>query len=79
VQRCTRCAPLHTTEGAGAERDRSQGAAGLAVPVAKALIPPALEAELWRTLLQLAPTDPLGQGAAALTKALREVRQGLGA
>ena len=54
--------------------------AGITVPVAKqGLIPPALEAELLRTLLKVAPTDPLGKGGAVLAKALQEVRQGLAA
>ena len=54
-------------------------AAGIPVPVAKQLIPPALEAQLLRTCLQLAPADPLGQGVAVLAKALQQVRQGLAA
>jgi hypothetical protein len=53
--------------------------AGIAVPVAKALIPPTLEAELLRTLMQVAPRDPTGHGATILAKALQQLRQDLAA
>jgi hypothetical protein len=53
--------------------------AGIAVPVAKALIPPALEASLLRTLMALAPRDPLGKGATLLTKAFQQLRRELAA
>jgi hypothetical protein len=53
--------------------------AGIAVPVAKALIPPTLEKELLYTLLKLAPTDPCGRGGVVLAKALQQLRQGLAA
>jgi hypothetical protein len=53
--------------------------ADIAVPVAKQLIPPALEAELLRTLLKLAPSDPLGKGATLLTKGFTQLRQELAA
>jgi hypothetical protein len=53
--------------------------AGIAVPVAKALLPASLEASVLRTCLQLAPRDPLGKGVAVLAKALQQVRQDLAA
>jgi hypothetical protein len=45
--------------------------------VAKALIPPTLEAELLRTLMKLAPADPLGRGARLLAKGFRQLREEL--
>jgi hypothetical protein len=53
--------------------------AGIAVPVAKQLIPPALEASLLRTLMTLAPRDPLGKGATLLVKAFQQLRHELAA
>jgi hypothetical protein len=53
--------------------------AGITVPVTKALLPPSLEASVLRTLLQLAPSDPLGKGATLLVKAFQQLRQGLAA
>jgi hypothetical protein len=53
--------------------------AGIAVPVAKSLLPPSLEASLLRTLMTLAPRDPLGKGATLLAKAFQQLRQELAA
>jgi hypothetical protein len=52
--------------------------AGIPVPVAKqALLPASLEASLLRTLMTLAPRDPLGKGATLLAKAFQQLRQDL--
>jgi hypothetical protein len=53
--------------------------AGIAVPVAKSLLPPTLEASVLRTLMTLAPRDPLGKGATLLAKAFQQLRQELAA
>ena len=53
--------------------------AGLEITEKRALIPPALEAEILRALLKLAPRDPLGKGGTLLAKALRQLRQDLAA
>jgi hypothetical protein len=53
--------------------------AGIAITEKRAVIPPALEAELLRTLLKVAPADPLGKGGVVLAKALRQLRQDLAA
>jgi hypothetical protein len=53
--------------------------AGISVPVSKQLIPPALEAELLRTPMKLAPRDPLGKGARLLAKGLQDLRSELAA